>query len=45
MAATVRMPCVLNSGDTYTMNAIADDVLMATLAVTACVVEILIFIS
>ena len=41
----VRMPDVPNLGDVYMINAIADDIPMATLAVAACVVEILDFIS
>ena len=45
MTAMVRMPGVPNSGDAYTMNAIAADVPMATLAMTAGVVEISNFIS
>ena len=45
MTATVRMPGVPNSGDAYTMNALAADVTMATLAVTAGVVTISNFIS
>ena len=40
MAAMVRMPGVPDSEDAYTMNAIAVDVPMATLAVTAGGVEI-----
>ena len=43
MTAMVRMPGVPDSGDAYTMNAIAIDVPMATLAVTAGVVAILNF--
>ena len=45
MTAKVRMPGVPHSGDVYTMNAIAVDVPMATLAVTAGVVAISNFIS
>ena len=45
MMAKVRMPAVPDLGDAYTMNAIAVDVPMATLAVTAGVVAILNFIS
>ena len=45
MTATVRIPGVPDSGDAYTMNAIAADVPMATLAVTASVVAISNFIS
>ena len=45
MTAMVRMPGVPDSGDAYMMNAIAVDVPMATLAVTAGVVEISNFIS
>ena len=45
MPAMVRMPGVPDSEDVYTMNAIAADVPMATLAVTAGVVAILNFIS
>ena len=45
MTATVRMPGVPDSGNTYTMDAIADDVLMAILAVIAGVVAISNFIS
>ena len=45
MTATVRMPGVPHSGDAYTMNVIAVDVPMATLAVTAGVVAISNFIS
>ena len=40
ITATVRMPGVPDSGDAYIMNAIAVDVPMATLAVTAGVVVI-----
>ena len=45
MTDMVRMPGVSDSGDAYMMNAIVDDVSMATLAVTACVVAIFNFIS
>ena len=45
MTAMVRMPGVPDSGDAYTMDAIAADVSMATLAVTAGVVAIPNFIS
>ena len=45
MMAMVRMPGVPDLGDVYTMNAIAVNVPMATLAVTACVVAISISIS
>ena len=45
MTAMVIMPGVPDSGDAYTMNAIAVDVPMATLAVTAGVVAISNFIS
>ena len=45
MTAMVGMHGVPNLGDAYTMNGIADDVPMATLAVTACVVEISILVS
>ena len=40
MTATVRMPGVPNSGDAYTMHAIAADVPMAMFTVTAGVVAI-----
>ena len=45
MTAMVIMPGIPDSGDAYTMNAIAVDVPMATLAVTAGVVAISNFIS
>ena len=45
MTATVRMPGVPDSGDAYTMNAIAADAPMATPAVTHGVVAISNFIS
>ena len=45
MKATVRMTGVPDSGDAYTMNAIAVDIPIATLTVTAGVVAISNFIS
>jgi hypothetical protein len=45
MTAMVIIPGVPDSGDAYTMKAIAVDVPMATLAVTAGVVAISNFIS
>ena len=45
MTAMVRMSGVPNLGDAYSMNAIADDVPVATLTVTVCVVAISTFIS
>ena len=45
MTAMVRIPGVSDSGDAYTINAIAVDIPMATPAVTAGVVAISNFIS
>ena len=45
MTAMARMPGVPDLEDAYTMNTIADDVPMATLAVTAGVVAFFYFIS